>query len=341
MRVHALTLDRGGCFYYRVRGPLTAMQRRGHWTSWGSGVDFETWDRAGVLINQYLHLPQTRQDWIRWADGGEKLCVWEADDDITTVLQNEAAGSAYRNPETVPRMLDMLRASHLATVTTSALADVYRPFNPNVVVLPNRVPSWLTTQPRRDPQDQPAGMFTIGYTGSASHARDFEAWSPIFARWMRWHPRTRLHLIGHNGRPAGMPTTYPCTSVPWIKDTNDYLAALPGAMSVGIAPLLHNDFNLGKSGVKAMEYAAAGIPCVATDHPIYRDVIVDGVTGYLVRTPNEWIDALTDLSGHRTLREQMGRSAREHAIRHFTQEASVAGWEDAYEQASSRIGVKL
>jgi hypothetical protein len=50
LRVHALTVDRGGCFYYRVKQPLQALRMLGHWTSWGSGVDFETWDRSNVLV---------------------------------------------------------------------------------------------------------------------------------------------------------------------------------------------------------------------------------------------------------------------------------------------------
>lgn len=344
MHVHALTLDRGGCFYYRVRQPLTALREHGHWTSWGSGMDFETWDRADVLVSQYLHDERTVTDWCRWAADAEKLgkvLVWEADDDIFSVHTSPAHGNAYDDPETLPRMRRMLEASHLVTVTTEALAAVYRPHNSNVRVLPNCVPDWLVDEPL-NPVFSTDRRVRFGYTGSASHFEDFLSWSPIFERWQRRNAnRTTLALFGHNGRPKGTPITWRVTATPWEQDTATYLRSLNGRMDVGLAFLRDTEFNSGKSPIKAMEYAALGIPCVATDHPIYRSVIVPGVTGFLCRSTSDWLNAMRVLADDPEFRCKMGDNAREHARQNFVQSRRTAEWESAYRTAAEKIGVTL
>jgi len=342
VHIHALTLDRGGCFHYRIRQPLTALRDLGHTTSWGSGVDFETWDRANVIIGQYLHDQRTADDWCRWAEDPTKLLVWEADDDIFSVHNVTAHGNAYDDPATLPRMVRMLETAHLVTVTTETLADVYRPYNPHVVVLPNCVPDWLTEIDPLHYRYPKLDDFTIGYTGSASHYEDFLEWTPILNNWMRFNShRTRLKLFGHNGRPTGAPLSYRIETTPWQKDTATYLRSLNGAMDVGVAFLNDTEFNAGKSPIKAMEYAALGIPCVATDHPIYRDVIIDGVTGFLCKTSQQWHQALRRLADDIPLRMIMGQNARYHAEAEFKQSQWAPAWEDAYTSAANLMGIKL
>lgn len=337
MRVHAFTTDRGGCFHYRIRQPLTYLRKLGHWTSWGSGVDFETWDRATVLVNQFLHLPETRDNWVRWCEEGEKLCVWEADDDITCATDSPHHGNAYDDPETLPRMTRMIEASHLVTTTTEALAGVYRKFNPNVVVLPNVVPDWLVDVPMAPEGNEPLVM---GYTGSASHLNDYLEWSPVLEAWMRRNsPRTVLRYWGLSSRPEGMPRSWVAEVNPWVKQTDEYLRGL--RMDVGVAPLLDTVFNRGKSGIKAVEYAALGIPAVVADLKQYRDVVVPGETGFLARSKKEWLDALNALWDDKALRARMGLVAREHVRHNFLASHAAPEWERAYMEAGERIGINV
>lgn len=326
MHIHALTIDRGGCFYYRVKQPLTYLRDRGHWTSWGSGIDFETWQRADVLVNQLLHNPATTQDWLRWCEGADKLCVWEADDDITAVHRSPYHGNAYDDPDTLPRMIRMIEASHMVTVSTDALADVYSRYNSNIVVLPNAVPDWLVDRPTIRSTEWP---LILGYTGSASHTDDFAEWSVTLEKWMRHNSdKTLLHYWGLSRRPDGMPLTWRTKVYPWKKLTEHYLRIL--RMDVGIAPLEHTQFNLGKSPIKAMEYAALGIPAVVTDHPVYANTVVHGETGFRCRTTSEWLTALAHLWTEPELRWQMGENARTLARSQFLASDAAGWWERAY-----------
>lgn len=336
MFIYGLTVDRGGCFYYRIKQPLKELRNLGHWTSWGGVIDEPTFERANVIVAQMLNFPTTCELWKQWAARGDKLCVWEADDDIFTVHKHAAHGEAYDDPTTVPRMIEMISAAHLVTVTTESLAKVYRKHNPNVVVLPNSVPDWLTE--RAVPRSQGRGL-VMGYTGSPSHSADFEAWSRTFGRWMmRNANRTTLRLYGQDRRPEGMPITWRTDLVGWQKLTEDYLRSL--SMDVGIAPLLNSTFNRGKSGIKALEYAALGIPSVCTDIRQYRDTVIDGVTGYLCRTPYDWLTAFDKLWSSQSHRITMGDAALEYARANHTQSQTVHLWEQAYKTAMERIGIK-
>lgn len=337
MHIHALTVDRGGCFYYRIRQPLTELRKLGHWTSWGSGMDRETYERADVVINQLLHHPETTSNWLRWCEEGKKLCVWEVDDDVFTVHTSPHHGNAYDNPETLDRMRAMIRASHLVTVTTPALAEVYRPLNPHVVVLPNAVPDWLP-ELRGRLNDSDTGRLALGYTGSPSHLHDYEEWSPVLVpHQRRWLHRTQLRYYGLSSRPEGLPTAWPARVVGWHHDTPAYLRSV--VMDVGIAPLSDTQFNRGKSPVKWLEYAALGIPAVVQDHPVYRGTVpLDA--GFMARTQREWVEGLGSLWESAALRRTIGERARDHVRAHHLASQAAPLWERAYQEAMERIGVR-
>ena len=118
---------------------------------------------------------------------------------------------------------------------------------------------------------------------------------------------------------------------PWVNITKD----APGFYQaidwdIGLAPLdPAGQFNRSKSHIKALEYAARGIPVLASDVEPYRDFVIDGVTGFLIRYDHEWLKRLEELATDEGLRERMGAAAREHA-RKFTIEERWRDWETAY-----------
>lgn len=329
MRIHGLSVDRGGCFHYRIRQPLTSLRELGHITSWGSGVDVETWAAADVLVTQYINMRESVDRWIEWARRGDKLCVWDADDDIFRTDQVIGRGTAYDDSGTLPRMAEAIAASHVVTVTTPALADVYRAYNPNVVVLPNCVPDWLLCH------DMPAGdRFSLAYSCSPSHTVDLQDFAPTLQRFMQRNPGVELRFYGPAARPVGVPLSWRIKAFGWEKQTDAYLRSLSG--DVGIAPLADISFNYGKSGIKAQEYQALGIVPVVADFPQYRDVVVNGRTGFLCRTPAQWLDSLQRLYSRPQLRREMSAQAREHA-RSFAQSRWANLWDETYRKGLSTL----
>ncbi|MDD5698607.1 MAG: glycosyltransferase [Victivallaceae bacterium] len=80
---------------------------------------------------------------------------------------------------------------------------------------------------------------------------------------------------------------------------------------VGIMPLTDDDFSRGKSAFKLIQYAAAGLPAIAS--PVGENVkIVENCrTGFLAASENEWLEALDKLINDKRLYSAMAAAARE------------------------------
>jgi glycosyltransferase involved in cell wall biosynthesis len=89
-----------------------------------------------------------------------------------------------------------------------------------------------------------------------------------------------------------------------------------------------------------LEAAACGRPVVTTDMPGCREIIEDGVNGYLV-VPRDVVslaDALEKLIKDPSLRDRMGRAGRERVLQHFTERHVVAQTLDTYQDLLERNG---
>jgi glycosyltransferase involved in cell wall biosynthesis len=85
-----------------------------------------------------------------------------------------------------------------------------------------------------------------------------------------------------------------------------------------------DDWVIGKSGLKAIQYMAFGLPVVASDAGITPRVVRDRVTGILVRTDDEWLEALERLVRDPELRRQLGEAGRRDVMQKYSTRA-VAG----------------
>ena len=78
------------------------------------------------------------------------------------------------------------------------------------------------------------------------------------------------------------------------------------------------------------EAAASGLPILATPVSGVRELIEDGVNGFLItRAPELIAQRLSELAADPQLRERLGRAAREAALR-FSWGEMVAGYHDVY-----------
>jgi glycosyltransferase involved in cell wall biosynthesis len=92
---------------------------------------------------------------------------------------------------------------------------------------------------------------------------------------------------------------------------------------IGLYPLpMDNKWVLGKSGLKALQYKALGLPVVATAIGANYRIIENGKTGFLVETEEEWIEHLELLMKDPLLRRKMGEAARINVLKHYSLHAN-------------------
>ncbi len=79
---------------------------------------------------------------------------------------------------------------------------------------------------------------------------------------------------------------------------------------IGLVPLLDHPWNDWKFFLKTIQYMAVGLPVVARRMGSNKEVIQDGINGFLVDTHQEWYDRLRLLTEDGALRRRMGAAAR-------------------------------
>jgi glycosyltransferase involved in cell wall biosynthesis len=81
-------------------------------------------------------------------------------------------------------------------------------------------------------------------------------------------------------------------------------------IDIGIYPLSNDPWVYGKSGLKAIQYMAFGLPTVATNIGTTPKIIEQMKNGLLVNNDKEWIEALEELVENPKLRQTLGQAAR-------------------------------
>jgi len=134
----------------------------------------------------------------------------------------------------------------------------------------------------------------VGWVGSTSHrSGDLELVAP-FINNNKW----RLHHSGHLDVATWFADKVgvdrqKVTKTPMHPPS--LYSQLSFQFDIGIAPLNDIPFNHAKSWIKAIEYAAANVPFVASDLGEYRRLFDTYNIGRLATTPEEWTNHLTDL----------------------------------------------
>lgn len=100
------------------------------------------------------------------------------------------------------------------------------------------------------------------------------------------------------------------TNVPWRKLDGTTRMALP--LDIGLCPLLYNQFTLGKSDIKAVEYTISGAAVVCQSHPVYTRHWKHEETCLLAGSPNEFIEATKRLIRDPELRRSLVVAAQEY-----------------------------
>lgn len=183
------------------------------------------------------------------------------------------------------------------------LASYAKNFNENTTVIPTVVNTaiYLPSQKKQDP----GNPVTIGWTGSLSTVKHFQAIIPMLQHLKtRYKEKIKIVVIGDQS------TLF---KEPWIETkawkVSDEITQLQ-EFDIGLMPLPDDEWSKGKCGFKAIQYMALAIPCVASPVGVNNTIINHGHNGFLASTAEEWRQLLTLLIENETLRNQLGREGR-------------------------------
>jgi glycosyltransferase involved in cell wall biosynthesis len=215
------------------------------------------------------------------------------------------------------------RMAAVFTTTSETLAERYRSEGVNrIQVIPNQLdPEMARPRIRHD------GL-VIGWVAGRDHLADVariplaDALTQLMAR----HRKVQVHCIGLD---LELPQRYIHTpGVPFAE-----LPQHVGAFDVGIAPLADIPANWARSDIKLKEYAASGVPWLAS--PIGPYVGLGEAQGGRLVADASWPEALEGLVARKRDRRRLARNGLRWASEQ-TVDAVADRWEAVFVQAKER-----
>lgn len=220
---------------------------------------------------------------------------------------------------------DLIRWSRLVTCGNNIIADYVTKQGREAVVIPTVVD---TDQFRPAPRANDVPV--IGWIGTHSTFQYLKPLFPLFERLAREH-KFRLKLVG-TGEAKVAVAGVEVENLAWNleREIADFQS-----IDIGLYPIREDDWSVGKSGFKAIQYMAVGVPFVTAPVGTCAEIARPGVTHFLARSDDEWCDALSRLLADQKLREQMGAAGRQFAEEHYTLRRQADKLGDALRRAAT------
>lgn len=340
MKVYVYPADLGGCGYYRLIWPAKQLQAMGHTVRLmhpkggkkieagldadGKMVSVSAPSDADVMVFQRIS-SRNMVEAIKILRANGIAVVVDVDDDMSAIDQRNPAWSALHPKGGTEydwnAAVQACMAATYVTVSTDALLGLYAPHGRGMVIR-NCVPELFTQMEHEDNE-------IIGWAGALfSHPDDPSVCGPAMGRIQREGYLFKVVGPTHkivtafqlDGDPLG---TGPLPVERWAPEVNK--------LGVGIAPLKDTRFNMAKSWLKPLEYAALGVPCISSPRNEYRLLHSMGV-GLLADSPKDWYRHAKALLSSESMRDEISARGREVA-RGWTIEKHAWRWAEAWANA--------
>jgi len=232
---------------------------------------------------------------------------------------------------------DLFKIIDGVSVTTEHLKNRYIEENPELkdklVVLPNSIDFNLFRPFPKKRSDK----IRIGWLASASHLNEIWLVKNIFIKlFEKYGDRILFVQLGDVPELRSPFDSSKMEYHPFI-DLDIYPLKLASLnLDIGICPLVDDEFNRYKSQLKWSEYASLKIPSVCSNMPPY-DCVEDGVTGYLAKDEDEFVDKISRLIDSEEHRHEVMENAYNKNHKDFNLETNASMWADFYEAVYNKV----
>lgn len=242
--------------------------------------------------------------------------VYDFDDAVFKKNAGEKSYRRHKNFNRVVKWADQVWAGN------SYLANMARQINEKVLI----VPTSLDVEKYSQPANKPGHSIDLVWIGSSSTKKHLVTALPALEKAAGFIPSLRLKIIADFPLQSDVLTIIP---VQWSEESE---ARELVSAHIGIAPLPDNLYTRGKCALKVIQYMAAGLPVISSPTGVNKEIIEDGVNGFLVASDNEWITAVEKLAKDHDLRHRLGESGKKISQENFSLQATFQKMIDSLEK---------
>jgi glycosyltransferase involved in cell wall biosynthesis len=342
MKVLGLAADNGGCGLYRLRAPAEEAAKLGVDITVESGLDVTAFtDSDGMVTVEEIKadvdliicqrpLDNSMTAVIKQAKRQGIATMVEIDDDFSTVHTRNVAHGAMIGKTAGHQWVETAAsiADHVS-ISTPQLAKYAR--HGRYSVLRNCVPTSIFDTPKqKSNQTWPR----LGWTGTVqTHPTDLLETKGRVAEVLKTNGLP-FNVIGDGEQVATHLRLAPETEVyatGWV-ELEMYYQYLYSFIDIGIVPLELSPFNQAKSALKGLEYAALGIPFVASPTREYERLEAYGI-GKTAQNPGEWRKHLQRMIDRPAETERIAKESRDRIEAEHTYRVNAPQWIEAWEKA--------
>lgn len=338
---------RGGQDFYRARVPLAALEQQGHTIVWpaedGGGFDLARLSQCDVVhVHQCLDaearlvLEALTRRGVAFTWDGWDGCVPEPEGPLvsaapigfapavggTALCAPPSPAARGRRGRLFEHAMRVARCAQVVTVPNEALAERYRECGIERVEV---IPDCLPAAPRQRRRHE---GIVIGWVSESGRPDDHEQreLAEVLPQIQRAHPEVWVECVGID---LDLSERYRYHAGGRSDD-------LPGRLAhfdIGVVPLADTSRNRSRSDVALKEYAASGVPWLASQLSAYGG-LGPGEGGALV-PPGGWFDALDRLIRDAEERRRLAEQGRTWGQTQ-TVDRVVDRWEAVFREAVDR-----
>jgi glycosyltransferase involved in cell wall biosynthesis len=264
-----------------------------------------------VLVNRDLHRGQLK--WERRLFATNPRVVFDFDDAI------------YLGATKHAHIAWICRHAAWVTAGNALLADFARQFTPRVTLLPTVVDA--ARYEIHVAPDDAAKPVRVGWLGS-----DLSIRQTLYPHWEMFGRLQRAlgfdFVICSAPRPEPPSDAVRWRYLEWSPRNEEQIGR---HLDVGVMPLVDDEYQRGKCGLKLLQYMAAGLPVVASPIGVNRE-LVQPDNGFLAASESDWHAALQALR-EPAARVARGRAGRARCARDFALER----WTETLQEILARV----
>lgn len=318
------------CAIIRLLDPLIATNWQVVWITehylQNNHFDFEVARRADLIIIQ-RHFPSASTAKILRKVLSFKVPVaYDLDDMFLDIPVSHPHYNGLKRRQ--PFVKWILNEADLVTVSTAPIQEAFRKHTSRPIhVNPNLV-DWELFEAEPRSRD---GRFNILISGSPTHRKDWEIIEEPLLEILNVYSGD-VQAVFFGELPEKFVNNKSAQFIGFERKYRDYASSLRQLdVHAALVPLEDTWFNLCKSNIKWLEYAAAGIPGAYSDLTPYNSCIENEKNGILVKaTTDSWYQALEYLINNTDSVGSMIARARQEVYDRFSVQNAANGYVEAF-----------